>query len=309
MILTVTLNPALDRLVFVENLEWYGKNIARETHTFACGKGFTVAKGLGALAIDTTALGFVGLADVDFYRQALEPRGIQLAIVPIARTRTNIKLIEADKGRETEINERGAGVLPEQLEQLRREFTVLVTQSRFVTLSGSLAPGVPTTIYAELVTQALRHNVRAVVDASGAPLRLAIQAHPFALRLNVWELEEVAEHTLPSTHERLAAAKSLLSGGTEFVVVSSGAEGAMLIHETGTWSAHAPQVKVVNAIGSGDVMTAALIDGWMRGDTPEVTLKWATALASASAMTFESGEVDVRVARELMGRVTVEQIS
>jgi fructose-1-phosphate kinase PfkB-like protein len=83
----------------------------------------------------------------------------------------------------------------------------------------------------------------------------------------------------------------------------------MLIHATGTWMAHAPQVQVVNAIGSGDVMSAGLVDGWLRGDAPDVTLRWATALASASVMTLESGQVDVVAAKELVNQVTVEQLS
>lgn len=309
MILTVTLNPALDRLVFVENLHWHEKNIALETHTFACGKGYSVAKALAALGIDTIALGFVGFADIDFYKRALESRGIHLAIVPIAATRTNIKLIERDKGRETEINERGVAVLPDQLEQLRHSYSAQVAQVQFVILSGSLAPRVPPTFYAELVTEARRHNIRSLVDTSGEPLGPAMQTHPYVLRLNRWELEEVTGRPLLSNEDRIEAAKSLLGKGTEYVAVSFGADGALLIHATGSWIAHTPQVQVVNAIGSGDVMSAGLADGLLRGDAPDVTLRWATALATASVITLESGVVDIGAARNLLAQVTVERLS
>ena len=93
MILTVTLNPALDRLLFVDGLQWHEKNIVRETHTFTSVKGFNVAKALAALAIETTALGFVGRADSDSYTRRFEQRHARLSLVSIATTRTNIKII------------------------------------------------------------------------------------------------------------------------------------------------------------------------------------------------------------------------
>ena len=163
MILTVTLNSALDRLVFVENLRWREKNIAIETRTFTSGKGFNVAKALAALAIETTALGFVGRADLDLYRRRFELREVRLLPVPIAATRTNIKIIETDRDQETEVNERGATILPDELEQLRHSYREFVSRAEFVTMSGSIAPGVPETIYADLVREDARH-VRDTLD-------------------------------------------------------------------------------------------------------------------------------------------------
>ena len=308
MILTVTLNPALDRLVFVENLKWHEKNIVREARTSMSGKGFNVARALAMLSIDTTALGFVGLAELEQYKRTLEALQIHTHLVSIAATRTNTKIIEVDKGQETEINERGAEVLPKELEKLRHSYSEQIAHAEYVTLSGSVAPGVPGTIYADLVTEAARYNVRALVDASGDSLRAAIQALPFALRLNHWELEEVMERQLTTINASVAAVKSLLERGIEFVVVSFGGEGALLTHETGTWFARVPQLKVVNAMGSGDVMSAGLIDGWMRNDTLDAILRWATALASASVLTLESGAVDLSTAKELERQVVVSKL-
>ncbi len=309
MILTVTLNPALDRLLFVEGLKWHEKNIVRETHTSLSGKGFNVAKTLAALSIDTTALGFVGLADLELYRRTLESPHIHLSLVSIAATRTNTKIIEVDKDQETEINERGAVVLPKELEQLRHSYSEHIAHAEYVTLSGSVAPGVPTTIYAEWVTEAARHNVRAMVDASGESLRAAIEVHPFALRLNRWELQEAMGRKLLSVNDSVAAAKSLRERGIEFVVVSFGAEGALLAHQTGTWFAHVPRLRAVNAMGCGDVMSAGLVDGWLRGDGLDAVLRWATALASASVLTLESGAVDISTAKELERQVVVNRLT
>ena len=122
MVLTVTLNPALDALVFVERLRVHAKNIARDKRVFVGGKGFNVAKALAALEIPVTALGFVGRADAEFFRNALEPRGIRFAPIPIAGTRTNLKITEIDTGEETEINEPGVPVTPAELAALREAF-------------------------------------------------------------------------------------------------------------------------------------------------------------------------------------------
>ena len=309
MILTVTLNPALDRLVFVENLKWREKNVATKTYTFTSGKGFNVAKALGALATETTALGFVGRADLDLYKQRLESRYVRVTLVPIAATRTNIKIIEMDRNQETEVNEVGAQVLPDELESLRHDYLEHVSHAEFVTLSGSIAPGVPKTIYADLVRQAAQQPVRALVDASGESLRAAIEARPFALRLNHWELQEFMGRDLPTVDDSIAAAKSLLERGIGFVAVSFGGEGALLAHQTGIWFAHVPRLQVVNAIGSGDVMSAGLVYGWLRGNVPEDVLRWSTALASASVLTLESGSVDVTTAKELESQVIVERLS
>jgi len=308
MILTVTLNPALDRLMFVQDLKWHEKNIVRETRTFVSGKGFNVAKALAALSIETSALGFVGLADLELYKETLEPRHVQLALVPIAATRTNTKIIEADTDQETEINERGATVLPQELEELRRSYGELLAHAEYVILSGSIAPGIPGTIYAELVALAARHNARAMVDASGDALRAAIEAHPFALRINHWELQELMGRKLTAVDDCIVPARSLLERGVEFVAVSFGGEGALLAHQTGTWFAHAPRLKVVNAIGSGDVMSAGLVDGWRRGEELDKVLRWATALASASVLTLESGAVDITTAKELESQVMVDRL-
>src|SRR2546427_11448073 len=102
MIPTITLNPVLDALVYLVHLRLYERDIVREKHIFPGGKAFNVAKALGVLGIETTALGFLGSAEVEIYRHALETRGARLAITPIAAARTNIKLIESDTRRDTE---------------------------------------------------------------------------------------------------------------------------------------------------------------------------------------------------------------
>jgi 1-phosphofructokinase len=100
----------------------YAKNIVRAKHTFTAGKGFNVSKALSALGIETTAVGFVGRGDLEVYRRTLESGGIQLAVTPVAATRTNLKLIESDTGRETETNEVGVPVTEAELSSFANHF-------------------------------------------------------------------------------------------------------------------------------------------------------------------------------------------
>jgi 1-phosphofructokinase family hexose kinase len=307
MILTVTLNPVIDRLMFFEQLQLHGKNITRGTYTCLAGKGFNVAKALTTLGIETTAVGFVGHPDLDVYTRVLGARGIHLVITPIAATRTNIKIIERDTGLETEFNEPGIPVTSDELAHLCESFREHLPRAEMVTMSGSLAPNIPTGIYADLVREASAQNIRAIVDTSAKPLRAAAEARPFALRINRAELQELVNRKLETTAELADAVRSALSRETQLIVVSLGPEGALLANPSGVWFARAPRVNVVNAIGAGDVMTAGVVDGLRRGLAPDEMLRWATALATASVMTLESGAVEVETAREVQKQVRVEK--
>lgn len=308
MILTITLNPVLDALVYLDRLHPYAKNIVREKHTFAAGKGFNVSKALGVLRIETIALGFVGREDIEAYRQALETRGAQLAITPIAATRTNIKLIESATGRDTEINDVGVPISETELADFWQSFRTHLPRAEWVVMSGSLAPNVPSDIYAQLTREATASGVRTLVDASGDFMRATVPARPSVLRINRAELCEWSRTKLQTHDELVRAAQRLLTMGCEMIVVSLGAEGAMLVHRSGCWLAELPPLHARNAIGAGDVMSAGIVDGCRRGLALPELLRWATALASASVVTLESGTVEVRTARELERRVVVRAL-
>ncbi|MGB8643932.1 MAG: 1-phosphofructokinase family hexose kinase [Anaerolineae bacterium] len=308
MILTLTLNPALDALVFVEHLQWHAKNIVRQKNLFPSGKGFNVAKGLSALGLQTAAVGFVGRADISLYEQTLSARGIRLALTPIAATRTNLKLIEQDTGLETEINEPGAEVSPFELDALSQSLRSLLQESEWLILSGSVAPGIAPGIYRDFIREAAAAGVNTLLDTSGEPLRDGISAAPTILRINRAELDAATGIETDSFEEMAAAASSLLAQGIVMMVVSLGPEGALLVHKSGGWLAQPPRLTVVNAVGAGDIMSAGIVEAWQRGLEPPSLLRCATALASASVLTLESGDVDRRVARELEPQVAIRSL-
>ncbi len=175
-------------------------------------------------------------------------------------------------------------------------------------MSGSIAPGIPQTIYADLIKQATEAKVNTLLDSSGDFLCAGIGAGPTIIRINRAELGEATGLETGSVDEMAMAARGLLNGGTELVVVSLGREGALLVNSQGGWMAQPPRLNVVNAIGAGDVMSAGVVEAWQRGVEPASLLRSATALASASVLTLESGEVDRRVARELEPQVVVRPL-
>ncbi len=299
MMLTVTRNPVFDALVFVEPLQLYAKNIVRAKHTFTAGKGLNVSKALSALGIETTAVGFVGRGDLEVYRRTLESRGIQLAVTAVAATRMNLKFIESDTSRETKTNEVGVPVTEAELVEFRQSFREHLPGAEWVVMSGSVAPNVPVTIYGELIREIAGRGVRSLLDTSGELLRTAVAECAFALRLNRAELSQLVASELNSIGALVDAAQSFLSYGSEVVVVSLGAKGALLVHRSRRWLAQPPPLRAVNAVGAGDVMTAGVIDGWRRGLALPDIWRWATALASASVLALESGAVDFQTAREL----------
>ncbi len=308
MILTVTLNPVFDALVILDHLNLHGKNIVGERHTFPAGKGYNVSKALAALGHETTAVGFLGRHDIEIYQSTVGARGVHLDVTPIAATRTNLKVIERDTGLETELNDAGVPVTEAELADLRERLRQHLVRAEWIVLSGSLAPGVPPTIYAELVREANALGVRSVLDTSGDFLRAAVSECPRVLRINRAELAELIGGPVATLDQVARAAREVLNCGSEYINVSLGPEGAVLAHGRGCWHARPPRLRVVNAIGAGDVMSAGLLDAWQRGLEPSQALRWATALASASVMTLESGEVEVTTARELEKQVEVEEL-
>ncbi len=308
MILTTTLNPAFDALLYVPHLQWRAKNIISTRRTYVAGKGFNVARALAALGLETTALGLIGRADIGTFARSLEPRGVRLIAIPIASTRTNLKVVELETGFETELNEPGASVDAGRLDEFRQEFRRQLDAAEWVVMSGSVAPGITPNIYAELIDQARERRVRTLLDTSGELLRLGAPAHPTVLRINRAELVELAGMELESEQAAADAASSLLIGGTSLVVVSLGHKGALLANADGRWLARPPELRAVNALGAGDVMSAGIIDGCRRKLPGHEMLRWATALASASVLTEETGHVELATAREVQLKTIVSSL-
>jgi tagatose 6-phosphate kinase len=286
VILTVTLNAALDVTYDVDALVAPGTNRVRSVVQRAGGKGVNVARTLHALGHDVVLTGFAG-AEV---RAELRTAGLHDEFVdtPGRRTITVVDGVDA-----TVLCEPGPVISAEQWAFLIEQVRSLAVDASAVVLSGSLPPGVPEDAYAQLGRAAGDHPV--LLDTSGPALLAGLAATPAVVKPNRDELAELG-----------ASPESLLAGGAGAVVVSCGAEGLTAVTGAGTWRARPPEVVTGNPTGAGDAVVAALA-ATVAEQWPE-RLRDAVALSAATVLAPVAGEFDRAAYERFRPAVTVEEI-
>ena len=295
MILTVTPNATVDKTYRVEGFRLDRVNRPSRTYTVAGGKGLNVARvyqTLGGTAIST---GFLGGLNGRIVARAMRQEGLADAFVRVqGETRLCIAVIDPEAGTQTEVNEQGPEIPARSVRELLREVTRLLSQQafEFVVLSGSLPPGVPDTLYANLIGIARKAGVDAVLDSSGAALRAGLEEKPFLIKPNRTELESLFTRPLRDRAEILDAAQTLQKRGGAFVAASLGAEGALLVGQGAVWNAVPPQIAFASAVASGDSFVAAFLWAWKHGEKPgdaASALRLATGAGAANAAVIGAG--------------------
>jgi tagatose 6-phosphate kinase len=308
-VLTVTLNPARDELVLVEAFRLHAKNVAQARHVFPGGKGFNVAKALALQGVAATALGFVGRPDLDLFAAHLSTLGVQPALVPVARTRRNLKIVETTRGCETELNEPGAPVEPADVEALETACAAALPGAAWVVLSGSVPPGIPAAFCSRLIERARAAGVPCLLDSSGVVLRTAAAARPALVHVNRHELTEWSGQPVDDVASGVAAARAARRSGDGAVLLSLGPQGAVFVGEAEAWHAAPPDLHAANPVGAGDALCAGWLAARLRGLSDADALRWATAVASASVLTLEPGTFTPAEAERLLATVAVRRCS
>ena len=265
-IATVTLNPAIDQTVKVDNFRPDSVNRAKGIRFDASGKGVNVAAFLTDYGYDTAVTGFLGQANVDIFEQFFASKGIDDGFIRIpGATRINVKVVDEVKQQTTDINMPGQTPPPEATHTLLETIEKLAGSCHWFVLSGSLPPGVPVAIYATIITRLKQQKKRIILDTSGEALRKGIQAGPTIVKPNVEELEHLVGHPLPGEAEIQQAAHQFLNEDIELVVVSMGRQGAMLVEQATTLIATPPGMTVKKTFGAGDAMVAGLVGAQIQG--------------------------------------------
>jgi 1-phosphofructokinase family hexose kinase len=291
MLLTVTPNAAVDKTFLVERFEMNTVHRPLEYRAVAGGKGVNVARVAHALGDPVTATGFLGGHTGEFIADGLREMGIPARFVTTREeSRTCIAVIDTTVHSQTEVNENGPHVSPEEVDALKRRFAELLDEGvTQVALCGSLPPRCPETLYAGLIRVAEARGVPCALDASGAALARGVTARPNLVKCNRLELQAV----LPDLGEGLSglvrAASSLLVGGTQAVAVTMGGEGAVALDAEGAWFATPPPIRFVSAVGSGDAFLAAFLSARRRGEPLSRRLEWGTAAGAANAAVMGAG--------------------
>jgi 6-phosphofructokinase 2 len=284
MIYTITLNPALDRTLWIQKVRDDVSNRILEEKSFAGGKSVDVSKVLKNLGVDNIALGFVG----GFAGRELEGRllneGIETDFVRVSgETRTNIIIHETDTGKQLAFNARGPEIKPDELMQFIEQLEKLPCGD-VVAIGGSIPLGVSPEIYRKIISLVKKCQAKVVLDVDGEALRQGIKAHPNVIKPNIHELSELAGRELKGLDDVVTAARSINQQGVEIVLVSMGAKGILLVSDDQQYLAVPPNVNVESTIGAGDSSVAGFVFGLVQGKDLKQCLIYAVAAGTATTL-------------------------
>ena len=312
MILTVTLNAAIDRTLTVPNFQLGQRHRASQGLTLAGGKGINVARALKALDVPVVATGLVGGRTGTRIVEELTAEAILNDFLRIgAESRTSTAVVDPTGLTYTEINEWGPQVAPEELQMMREKIRYLSRGAETCVFSGTLPRGVGDEFYGESIRELNRRGVRTVLDAEGQPLRLGLDAEPFLVSPNQREAELLVGQEFHDADDFLVALDA---------VAEMGARNVLLSHENGCYGlfreerrtrrfrAAAPQVEPVSVVGAGDVLLAAFLAARADERPPAEALRVAVAAGTASTLDVGAGRYDPRAAARLAARVQVEEL-
>lgn len=259
MIYTVTLNPAVDKTIYVDNFTLDAVNRVSSIRQDAGGKGINVSKTIQQLGGTSTAVAFLGGASGSFITSALDEMDIPVrAFAAEGDTRTNTKVVDLVSHTYTDINEPGAAVTKAMLDDALAILALEINPGDIVVLSGSLPAGAPTKTYATWTRACRKAGARVFLDADGEALVEGLAAKPSLIKPNEVELGRMLGRELADDDSIITAAQELVDDGIEQVMVSMGGSGAIFVTDKGAYRLHQPAVEVISTVGAGDSVVAAL---------------------------------------------------
>lgn len=282
MIYTVTFNPSLDYIVSVDDFTLGRVNRTTKELVYPGGKGVNVSLVLKNLGLENTALGFTaGFTGTEIERGLKEWGCLTDFIrIPEGMSRINMKLRSRE---ESEINGQGPKISEEALEELYQKLDAMEPEDVLV-LAGSIPNSMPDSSYEQILARVQAKNVRAVVDATGDLLVNVLKYHPFLIKPNNHELEEIFHVPMDSQETIVKHAKKMQEMGAQNVLISMAGDGAILVAADGSvWQSPAPKGKVVNSVGAGDSMVAGFITGYLKSKSYEEAFHMGICTGSASA--------------------------
>jgi 1-phosphofructokinase/tagatose 6-phosphate kinase len=312
MILTVTLNAAIDRTVAVPNFRQGRRHRAVEASTFAGGKGVNVARTLKLLGRPVIATGLAGGPTGARLMERLAEESILTDFTWIAGdSRTNLAVIDPTSGEQTEINERGPEVTDEELERFLEKLLYLARGARICVIAGSLPPSVPSSFCARMVTELKALGVETILDSEGEPLVAGLRAGPAAVTPNASEAEGAVGHEFNDRDDLITGLRGLVELGAAEAAITR-AEGcvASLLDggERRGWEVTAPALEPVSAVGSGDAFLAGFVASRFDGRPAAECLRFAVACGAESTQHFGAGNLDADEVKRLLPQVETHEL-
>ena len=309
MITSVSLNPSIDRTLAVEGFNMGGLNRVVAKSDVAAGKGINVALTVSGLGLDSECIGFMYRDSAPLFEKRLMLNSTAYEFIWCeGSVRTNIKVFDRAAGVVTELNESGMNVDEEALASMVDLVVRHSENSDYLVLSGSVPPGCPPDYYRTLINAVEGLGCRCVLDADGDRLKYGLEARPFMIKPNRYELETMTGSALKSISDVRAAALRYIDMGVQVVAVSLGVDGALITDGETTLYAPRMNIEVKGTVGAGDAMVAGLAAGFMGENELEECVRMGVACASARCMTEGYKTIDRTVYRAFLDMVRIERV-
>lgn len=309
MITSVSLNPSIDRTLGVASFTVGGLNRVCSQTDVAAGKGVNVALAAAALGEDSECIGFMYREGAALFEQRLAQGGVKSDFVWCeGAVRVNVKVFDQAKGEITEINSSGTSVSEEQLQAMVNLVRSHARASDAMILSGSMPPACPVDFYRTLAQAAGEEGCRVLLDADGDRLKAGLQAKPFLIKPNRYELELLTGQTLDTREKLIQAAMDCIHQGVGVVAVSMGGDGALITDGKEAYFTPGLKIEVKSTVAAGDSMIAGLAAGFGRGMNLSETFRLGVAAATARCMTPPDEIITAETCAQLAQQLSVERI-
>jgi len=312
VIVTVTMNAAIDRTLTVPNFQRGQRHRASQGLTLAGGKGINIARALKRLGAPVVATGLAGGKTGTRIVEELTAEAILNDFVRIEdESRTSTAIVDPTGGSYTEVNEWGPHVEPEELEILLEKLVYLSRGAQYVVFAGSLPRGVDDGFYGEAIRDLNRRGVLTVLDCDGEPLRLGTQAEPFLVSPNEREAESLVGQEFHDDEDFLDGLEAIAELGARNVLITreSGCWGLLRAdRELHRYRADAPRIDPISAVGSGDVLLAGFVAARLEQRSDEEALRAAVAAGAAATLELGAGRFEPREAGRLVASIEVAQL-
>ena len=306
------MNAAIDRTLTVPNFQRGQRHRASAGLTLAGGKGINIARALKRLGVPVVATGMAGGRTGTRIVEELTAEAILNDFVRIdGESRTSTAIVDPAGSSYTELNEWGPHVGPEELEMLLEKLTYLAQGADAVVFAGSLPRDVDEAFYEEAIRAINRQGVTTVLDSEGQPLRLGVQSEPYLVSPNQNEAEGLVGQEFNEDEDFILGLEAIAERGARNVLITQESGCFALLRQERTthrYRVRAPSIEPVSVVGSGDVLLAAFLAAYLKGESPENALRAAVATGTASTLEVGAGRFDQREADRLASAVEVSEL-
>jgi 1-phosphofructokinase family hexose kinase len=312
VIITVTLNAAIDKTLEVPNFRLGRRHRSVEQTTMAGGKGVNVARALKRLGQPVIATGLAGGPTGTRIVEQLTEESILNDFVRIREeSRSNTAVTDPTTGEQTEVNERGPAVTGQEVELFSDKLLYLARGAQICLFAGSLPRRVEPGLYADLIRELRKIGVTTIVDTDGDPLRQAVRAEPSVVSPNVLEAEELVGHEFNDDEDRLIAVREMTQLGAREAIMTADDGCFAMVHEEGgsqLYRLRVDPLETYSAVGSGDAFLAGYVAARYSGRPPSECLRFGVACGAESTQHIGAGVIDPREAERLESEIAVEAV-